>query len=118
MTNLEKTIIGMVKNIKHCESVDDAYHWSEITTVLEEAVKYISGEKENYSDHICFVGFTNGDQIKYGLTDKDGGSFYPDTGHDCLIPLYMLKTHWHRIESTSKTGFSFDHMESISRVQK
>lgn len=56
---------------------------------------------------LVFVGYTNGHQLKYAKEDE--GVFYPDTDNECYIPLYMLKTHWHRIESTS--DFNVTHEE-------
>lgn len=51
-------------------------------------------------EELVHIGYTNGLQIFYGATDE--GSFYPNTEGDCYIPVYMLKTHLHRIESTSR----------------
>lgn len=54
------------------------------------------------SDELVFVGYTNGLQIFYA-TEQEGweGGFYSDSENDCSIPLYMLKSHLHRIETTS-----------------
>lgn len=56
-------------------------------------------EKELSNKDLLHVGFTNGAQIKYAKDEE--GAFYPDTDGDCYIPLYMLKSHEHRIETTS-----------------
>lgn len=56
-------------------------------------------EKELSNKELLHVGFTNGDQIKYAKVEE--GAFYPDTYGNCYIPLYMLKSHEHRIETTS-----------------
>ena len=56
-------------------------------------------EKELANKDLLHVGFTNGSQIKYAKVEE--GAFYPDTSGDCYIPLYMLKSHEHRIETTS-----------------
>ncbi|MEM7419916.1 MAG: hypothetical protein AAF364_09320 [Pseudomonadota bacterium] len=56
-------------------------------------------EKELANKELLHVGFTNGDQIKNGVVEE--GSFYRDTKGCCYIPLYMLKSHEHRIETTS-----------------
>lgn len=56
-------------------------------------------EKELANKDLLHVGFTNGAQIKYAKVEE--GAFYPDTEGDCYIPLYMLKSHEHRIETTS-----------------
>ena len=62
----------------------------------EEMIDKQSGEQ------LIFVGYTNGRQILYATERESGeGSFYCDTDNDCYIPLYMLKCHAHRIESTS-----------------
>ena len=56
-------------------------------------------EKEFSNKKLSHVGFTNGDQVKYAKVEE--GAFYPDTSGNCYIPLYMLKSHEHRIETTS-----------------
>lgn len=56
-------------------------------------------EQDAKNNELVHVGFTNGDQITYAKTEE--GSFYPDTKGCCYIPLYMLKSHEHRIETTS-----------------
>jgi hypothetical protein len=56
-------------------------------------------EKELANKELLHVGFTNGTQVKYAKDEE--GAFYPDTDGDCYIPLYMLKSHEHRIETTS-----------------
>ena len=56
-------------------------------------------EQDAKNNELVHVGFTNGDQITYAKTEE--GSFYPDTSGSCYIPLYMLKSHEHRIETTS-----------------
>ena len=45
-----------------------------------------------------FVGYTNGCQIHYAKDES--GSFYPDTDNECIIPLYMLDIHLHRLHGT------------------
>ena len=54
-------------------------------------------------DELIFVGYTNGDQILYASSKRHGGegSFYRSAECDRYIPLYMLKTHASRIESTT-----------------
>jgi chromosome segregation ATPase len=56
-------------------------------------------EEELATKELLHVGFTNGSQIKYAKVEE--GSFYPNTDGNCYIPLYMLKSHEHRIETTS-----------------
>ena len=50
---------------------------------------------------LIFVGYTNGHLISYASEPDGEGCFYSNTNNECYIPLYMLKTHHHRIESTS-----------------
>lgn len=50
---------------------------------------------------LIFVGYTNGHQISYASEPDGEGCFYSNTDNECYIPLYMLETHRHRIESTS-----------------
>lgn len=61
------------------------------------------------SDELIFVGYTNGHQIGYAKESE--GGFYPDTDNECYIPLYMLKTHAHRIENTSNGQVTFDSLK-------
>ena len=69
------------------------------------------------SDELIFVGYTNGNQILYANDANEGGEgmFYKDTENDCYIPLYMLKTHWHRLETTSNGNVT---IERILEAQK
>ena len=65
---------------------------------------------------LVFVGYTNGLQILYATKGEGGeGAFYADTDNGCYIPLYMLRTHWHRLEST--TGGEVT-LERIKAAQK
>ena len=50
-------------------------------------------------DELVFVGYTSGANIKL-LHETDYGAMYSDTKVNCYIPLYMLKSHLHRIETT------------------
>ena len=59
-------------------------------------------KRELESKQVVFVGYTNGDQIE--SSKKDSGCFYPETDGECYIPVYMLKIHKHRIESTKSTS--------------
>lgn len=52
-------------------------------------------------NELILVGFTNGHQINYASEPEGEGCFYSNTDNECYIPLYMLETHHHRIESTS-----------------
>ena len=71
---------------------------------------------EELHDKLVFVGYTNGAQILYANDENQGGegSFYKTTDHDCWIPLYMLKTHVHRLE----TGFAGVTLETIKAAQR
>ena len=60
-------------------------------------------------DELVFVGYTNGSQIFYASdSSSEEGAFYKTSDHGCHIPLYMLKSHIHRIETTSDGRFTFD----------
>ena len=60
-------------------------------------------------DELIFVGYTNGDQIRYvSESREERGLFFGSTDGDCYIPLYMLKNHAHRIETTSLTGATIE----------
>jgi hypothetical protein len=61
---------------------------------------------------LILIGYTNGDQIRYA-NEGESGLFFNGPENGCYIPVYMLKTHLHRIQSTSKTGFKCDMLNSI-----
>lgn len=65
---------------------------------------------------LIFVGYTNGSQIKYA--EECEGAFYPNTYNECYIPLYMLKTHQHRIESTSNGDYRLVRSGQITQLEK
>lgn len=72
----------------------------QLTESLAKANERVARLKRDAKNNeLVHVGFTNGDQITYAKTEE--GSFYPNTDGNCYIPLYMLKSHEHRIETTS-----------------
>ena len=95
-TNLEKYAAEMSHKIK--TSGIDCYHWSEVSTVIDELLKYADFSSVN--DETCHVGFTNGANLKL-LHETGFGAMYSDTKQECYIPIYMLKSHLHRVETTS-----------------
>ena len=97
-TNLEKYAAEMSRKIK--DSGLDCYHWSEVSTVIDELLKYADFGAKNVTPELRFVGYTNGANIKM-VKEADFGAMYSDTKQECYIPLYMLHAHLHRIESTS-----------------
>lgn len=71
---------------------------------------------EKSQDKLVFVGYTNGHQILYGAKSQGGeGSFYSDTDNDCYIPLYMLKSHAHRLQSTTNMTVTLDRLREAQR---
>ncbi|MGL4893776.1 MAG: hypothetical protein ACRC47_02880 [Shewanella sp.] len=95
-TNLEKYAAEMSRKIK--QSGADCYHWSEISTVIDELLKY-ADFKGDTNQELKFVGFTSGANINL-LNGTGYGAMYSDTKQNCYIPLYMLKQHEHRVELT------------------
>ena len=68
-------------------------------------------------DKLIFVGYTNGNQILYATGINGGeGSFYADTDNDCYIPLYMLKSHAHRLQSTSNMSVTLDKLKKAQKL--
>ncbi len=61
-------------------------------------------------DDLIFVGYTNGYQISYakGSEDECVGQFYGTTDGNSLIPLYMLKAHADRLETTSHGNITLE----------
>ena len=68
--------------------------------------------QNNIHEELIFVGFTNGYQILYASEDNGEGLIYSDPESDCHIPVYMLKTHTHRLESTSNFSVKLDDIKS------
>jgi hypothetical protein len=63
-------------------------------------------------EELVFVGYTNGYQILYGAESEGGeGSFYSDTENNCHIPLYMLKSHAHRLQTTTDMNVTLDKLK-------
>lgn len=75
---------------------------------------------ENIHNELIFVGYTNGAQVLYANDATYGGegTFYKNTDHDCLIPLYMLKNHCHRLESTTDGEVTIDLLRRTQEQQK
>lgn len=65
------------------------------------------------SDELILVGYTNGYQIFYSAEEQ--GSFYSDTDGGCLIPLYMLAVHAHRISTTTNGNVTLDEVQQVRR---
>lgn len=71
---------------------------------------------EELQSDLVFVGYTNGYQILYGAESEGGeGSFYSDTRNACYIPLYMLKSHVHRLQTTTDMNVT---LERVMEAQK
>lgn len=63
-------------------------------------------ETTKSQEELFFVGYTNGAQVLYASEDE--GSMYSNTESDCHIPLYMLKTHEHRLQAKLTEGLDFE----------
>ena len=98
-TNLENYAAEMSRKIKALGL--DSYHWSEVALVIDELLKHADFRSEHKKEGLCFIGFTNGTQISYAMESDGEGVFYNDSKNECYIPVYMLKSHLHRIETTS-----------------
>ena len=97
-SNLEKYAAEMSHKIK--SNGLESYHWSEICTVIDELLKYADFSCKDTGGELSFIGYTNGANLKL-LKETDYGAMYSNTKENCYIPLYMLKSHLHRIETTS-----------------
>ena len=72
-------------------------------------------ETKEKTEALIFVGYTNGYQILYAA--EEAGTFHPDTDSDCCIPLYMMKRHAHRLETTSDMSVTLEKLKA-ARVAK
>lgn len=68
---------------------------------LDKALEDMGASDENDASDLSFVGFTNGDQISYAKETDGEGCFYSSSDNDCVVPLYMLKIHTHRLGGNS-----------------
>ena len=69
---------------------------------------------DELQDDLIFVGYTNGAQVLYA-NDVDFGSqgaFFKTSDHNSIIPLYMLKTHAHRLETTTEREVTLDRIKA------
>lgn len=73
-------------------------------------------ETKEKTEALIFVGYTNGYQILYAA-EEEGGTFHPDADGDCYIPLYMMKRHAHRLETTSDMSVTLEKLKA-ARVAK
>lgn len=69
--------------------------------VLADHVNSMTAQED-----LFFVGYTNGAQVLFASEEE--GSFYSNTENECFIPLYMLKTHEHRLEGELTKGLNFE----------
>jgi hypothetical protein len=67
-------------------------------------------------NELIFVGYTNGDQLLY--TAESEGMMFNNTENGCHIPLYMLKQHAHRIETTSEMNVTLEQIQKQWRKQQ
>lgn len=75
-------------------------------------------EARRMHDELIFVGYTNGAQIFYASDETVGGGegmFFKTHEHGCHIPLYMLKTHQHRIETTTEGEVTIDLIKAAQK---
>lgn len=97
------------------ESDDDVFNVKLINSI-GRAAKNIMRDAEQVSDNkkiedkLIFIGYTNGIQISYASDDE--GSFYNTTEEECYIPIYMLKTHAHRLETTSAGSVTLESLKA------
>ena len=98
--------------------VDNSGHWVEFIPAASKAVQESPSVRMNNKLHeeLAFVGFTNGAQILYANDATGEGLFFKDTQNDCFIPLYMLKTHGHRIESTTNGNVTLDMIKAAQKT--
>ncbi len=75
-----------------------------------ESLTHPAPAKVPDESELVHIGYTNGAQVLYCVTDESG-SFYPDTENDTCIPVYMLRTHAHRLESTTNGAVTLDRIK-------
>jgi hypothetical protein len=72
-------------------------------------------EEKEKIESLIFVGYTNGYQILYAA--EEAGTFYSDTDNDCWIPLYMMKRHAHRLETTSNMVVNLEKLNAAQAAK-
>lgn len=88
------------------EECDEGARW----TRYVRADTHPAPAKVPDGSELVHIGYTNGAQVLYCVTDESG-SFYPDTENDTCIPVYMLRTHAHRLESTTNGQVTLDRIK-------
>lgn len=70
-------------------------------------------------DDLIFVGYTNGAQVLYANDSNFGsqGAFFKTSDHNSIIPLYMLKTHAHRLETTTEREVTLERIKAAQDAQ-
>lgn len=106
LKNIEEKLLAVVDRVKAASKGIDfsSGKYEEIILDIESICSEIAGDtallKDAEYENLRHVGYTNGYQLYYNKSEESG-LFYPDTDGNCIIPLYMLKTHDHRIEITT-----------------
>jgi len=72
-------------------------------------------ETKEKTEALIFVGYTNGYQILYAA--EESGTFYPDTDSECWIPLYMMKRHAHRLETTTNMVVTLEKLKAAQAAK-
>lgn len=109
INTIESKLLNVVNRIKTAnKSVDFSNgKYEEIILDIESICSEIASNaallKEVKYENLRHVGYTNGYQLAYNINNHDeaAGLFYPDSDCGCIIPLYMLKDHDHRIATTT-----------------
>lgn len=105
-------IFNKLRNSMGVDFEGDCTYRVHIKTAERLATEAYKIGVDEYHDQLIFVGYTNGRQIYYAAS-LENGAFYPDTEENCMIPLYMLKTHWHRLESTSDGEVTLEMIKEV-----
>jgi hypothetical protein len=87
----------------------------DVKSICSEIYDDVASLREIEEGKLRFVGYTNGVQLLYAAKESNGGEgvFYSTTDQNCIIPLYMLKIHDHRIETTTEGEVCAVMLESI-----
>lgn len=110
----------LIERVASSDKRHPSWSWSQLAVdfaCLLKANTHPAPAKVPGESELVHIGYTNGAQVLYCVANKSG-SFYPDTENDSCIPVYMLRTHAHRLESTTNGEVTLDLIKHAWKMLK